>query len=148
MSKQLIVFTAAVMDLFHEGHANLLKQMQLEAMLRTGPMDGATWRTVVLIHDDRSTWTNKKRFPAQSLDHRMRNVILTGLVNEVCPVCTPDPAFGAFLNTFPHGTEFLFMRGDDWPEFPGRHELELLKVPMKIIPYTKGVSSSEIRSQL
>ncbi len=134
-----VVFTAAVMDLFHEGHANLLRAMRAEA----GP-DGLV---VVMLHSDHSTWLNKKRFPAQALDHRMQNLKMTDLASAIHPVYRQFPAFETIPVLYP-AAELLFMRGDDWPDFPGRGVLEALKIPMKIIPYTAGVSSSAIRSGL
>jgi hypothetical protein len=45
-----------------------------------------------------------------------------------------------------HG-DVLFMRGDDNLDFPGRHVLDDFAVPIEFVPYTDGVSSTEIRQE-
>ena len=39
------------------------------------------------------------------------------------------------------------MRGDDMPQFPGRGVCEEL-MPIKLLPYTQGVSSTMLRAEL
>jgi bifunctional ADP-heptose synthase (sugar kinase/adenylyltransferase) len=42
----------------------------------------------------------------------------------------------------------IFVRGDDWRDFPGRSDIEQLGIPIVLIPYTEGVSTSQIREDL
>ena len=45
------------------------------------------------------------------------------------------------------GQKALYVRGDDMPHFPGRGVVEPL-MPIKLLPYTQGVSSTMLRAQL
>ena len=45
------------------------------------------------------------------------------------------------------GQTALYVRGDDMPHFPGRSVVEPL-MPIKLLPYTQGVSSTMLRAQL
>jgi hypothetical protein len=40
----------------------------------------------------------------------------------------------------------MFVRGDDMPNFPSRQVVENL-MPIKLLPYTEGVSSTQIRKE-
>lgn len=125
------VVTVGCFDLLHEGHANLLRAMRKKG------------KVVVLVHDDASIWALKGRMPVQSIDHREHNLRLSGLVSEVLRVCSVDPAdylYDLFLNG-----DWLFMRGDDMPDFPGRTAVERSSVTIELIPYTENVSSSDRR---
>ena len=137
-----IVFTAAVMDLLHRGHINLLRAMRAEAG------DG---KVIVVLHDDRSTWLNKGIVPVQSLRRRFDCIQVTELVDttHICTELTPEKNFRELVSEARrNGHELLFMRGDDWKDFPARAVLEELNVPMKIISYTKDVSSTLLREDL
>jgi len=148
MSKPLtLVMTAAVMDLLHEGHLNLLQKMRDRGHL-----------TLVILHDGFTTFRNKRKLPIENLEKRTRNLIDTGLVDIIRYTFTESPA-GEFLDVV---TDFrtkrgfdgepawnvLFMRGDDWADFPARATLERLQVPIEFVPYTKGISTSRLRLKL
>lgn len=132
-----LVFTAAVMDLLHEGHLNLLKAMREEGDL-----------TLVILHDGFTTFENKRKLPIESLEKRTRNLIDTGLVDIIWHTFRKVPEFSRVKNRFGGKFELLFMRGDDWPTFPGKGELDSMGIEQKFVPYTKGVSSSLLRNQL
>ena len=142
MTKSKVVISAAVMDLCHKGHLNVLKAIREEAGI-----DG--W-TVMVIHDDKNIYDTKGKIPIQNLQQRMENIKLTGLIDEVLP--TFD--YLHLAKTFEYiiekyaGAEFVFMRGDDWNDFPASHVIRTHNIPIKFIPYTEGVSSTYIREQL
>lgn len=136
-NKKKVVFTAAVMDLFHEGHKNLLNKMREEA--------GEDGLVIVVLHDDYSTFLNKKRFPVQSLEHRAKNLVSTSLADNVFKAYQIEPidVFKIIIEGYSSVKyELTFMRGDDWQDFPGRAFLEKRNIAIKLIPYTKGISSS------
>lgn len=158
-----IVFTAAVMDCLHEGHVNLLNRMRVEA--------GADGKVAVILHDDKSTFENKKRFPVQSLRQRSKNLADSGLVNKIYLTEKADPSFdmvefikenqenykpaeivlqkiGVEPETVYSPLEFVYMRGDDWQDFPGRKVIEAFNIPIKFVAYTPGVSTTQIREDL
>lgn len=129
--------TVGVFDMFHEGHANLLTRMNELA-------DEVT----VFVHDCKSTYRNKGRFPVQELNHRMINIKSTKLAGKVVPVFDPDPGYAIFHQFRSESGSMVYVRGDDWPDFPGKNVVEDLGMDIKLIPYTEGISSTKIRSQL
>ena len=44
--------------------------------------------------------------------------------------------------------KIVYIRGDDWQDFPGKEVLEKHNIPIIFKPYTKGISSSLIRENL
>jgi len=144
--KKKIAITAGVFDCFHEGHANLLKYMNICAD-----------QVVVFLHDDLSTYQNKGRFTVQRLEHRSSNLFQSKLVTQVAHEYERNPGtqivdFVIKLIRNSYGTltlkDFVYIRGDDWQDFPGRNQIELAGIEVRLVPYTKGVSTTMIRNQL
>jgi len=130
--------TAGCFDMLHEGHVNLLKRMREHGT------------AIVLLLDDMAIFRAKGRFPVQEYEHRRHNLILAG-ADTVIPLHLADPSERiVFLvhNVSPPATLWRFFRGDDWPDFPGRVVLKRLGVPVTLVPYTQGVSSSMRRGEL
>lgn len=138
-NKQKVVFLAAVCDLTHEGHFNLFKKMR-----ETGK------KTIVILHDDASVFRIKNKIPIQNLEQRIANVKLTELIDEV--LCTyseePNREFEYIVKRY--GLENIeYFRGDDLTQgFPGQWYLEQEGVKITFLPYTKGVSSTQIRDEI
>ena len=132
-----LVFTAAVMDILHEGHINLLEKMRESGDL-----------VLVVLHDGFTTFKNKHKLPIESLEKRTRNLIDTGLVDIVRYTFEAEPieAFKKILKDY-NNFDLLFMRGDDWEKFPAKKTIEG-KVDIKYIPYTTGISSSNKKEML
>ena len=129
--------TVGCFDLLHRGHLNLLCELR-----RRG-------RVVVLVHDDTSIEANKGRPPAQPLEERVAALRATGNVDEVIRVDRPDPSFWLtwLFNESPRRNEpWVYVRGDDWPQFPGRDAVEQADVPIVLVPYTPGVSTTLLRA--
>lgn len=133
-----VVFTAAVMDLCHKGHLNLLKAMKKEGD-----------KVVVVLHDDKSIYETKGKIPIQSLSQRIENLKITGLVDDIRVTYSHEPIkeFNQILEDYKSET-LIFMRGNDWKQFPGRSVLDANNITIKFVPYTKGVSSTKIRKKL
>ena len=130
-----VVFTIGIMDMCHAGHLNLLRKMR-----ETGK------KTIVILHTDASCYRIKGKIPIQHLDTRMKNLEITGLVDEIRVTDNDDPTVDmqAMLKEYPH---CYFMRGDDNPKYPGYQFIEA-HIPHEYISYTKGVSSSRLRTWL
>ena len=139
-----IVMTAAVFDLCHRGHLNILKAMRAEA--------GVDGLVVVFLHDDKSIYDTKGKIPIQSFEQRKRNLEITELVDVIyCVSDYNDLAIGirmAYDEYFKKLDGAIWMRGDDWTDFPARKTIEELGIKIKFLPYTVGISSSLIRSGL
>jgi cytidyltransferase-like protein len=135
---EVVVFSAAIMDLMHEGHINLLNEMR-----------GTGDRTIMVLHDDASCFAIKGKVPIQSLAQRIRNLEISGLVDEILVADTIDPApqFGLIIGAN-YDNELIFMRGDDNLNPPGGWILDKMDIEQRYVHYTQGVSSTLIRDGL
>ena len=134
-----VVFAAAIMDLLHHGHINLLREMRV-----------AGDKVIVVLHDDASCYRIKGKIPVQNLRQRKANVRITGLADMVLTVRSTDPGrvFERVIRRY-RRHDLLYMRGDDLTEdFPGRWALDHHGVAIRFVPYTKDVSSTRLRDQL
>jgi len=135
-----IVFTIGVFDLLHEGHINLLERMRKEA--------GKDGLVACVVHDDESTWENKGKIPIQSLDRRMENLYTTGLVDMASETDNETIDFNIEMINSRSNSKIIYMRGDDWKDFPGRKTIEKLGIEIKFIKYTDNISSSKLKKWL
>lgn len=126
------VLTVGCFDMLHKGHMNLFR-----AMREYGDQN------VVGLHDDRSIWLNKGQMPVQSYQHRAHNLMLCGGADRVVMVVDADPSF--VISGLLAGGEWVYVRGDDWPDFPGRAAVEKAGARIVLVPYTKDISSAERR---
>jgi len=134
------ILNAGIYDLCHQGHLRLLERLRA--------MAGRRGRVVVVVHDDKSTFLIKGKIPIQALSQRIENLRITGLVDEVVVCESTDPA-EQFENVVERWQEVTYVRGDDMKyNFPGQWKLEEMTIPIVFLPYTKGVSSTQIRTQL
>ena len=134
-----LVFTCGGMDLLHEGHINLLNNMR-----ELGDI------TLVVLHDGFTTFKNKKKLPIESLEKRTRNLIDTGLVDIIRHTFEEEPitAFEKIIKDYGDKFELIFMRGDDWSEFPGIKVIRDNNIPIVYNKYTANISSSKLRNEL
>lgn len=141
-----IVFTVGCFDCLHEGHIDLFDRMAKAAGHKAGQYNNPHFW--VLIHDDYSIFQNKKRLPVQTLSHRSMNLDILKITHSIeVNHADPTPELRDFIKRFP-GRQLIFMRGDDWSDFPGRKYLEDSGVEIIFKKYTEGVSSSSIRENL
>ena len=67
--------------------------------------------------------------------------------NEVFCIAGTDPSnFMYCIIAIKENESAIYVRGDDMPNFPGRHVVEKY-MEIKLLPYTEGVSSTELRKQ-
>lgn len=143
MKKPKLILNAGIYDLCHRGHLNLLRRMREAA--------GTDGKIVIVLHDDRSCFEIKDKIPVQSLDRRRDNLDIVGVGDETELCFNADPAtnFESVWMRHRDTHDIVYMRGDDLTgDFPGRWMLDKIGVPIEFLPYTKGVSSSEIRKEL
>ena len=133
------VITVGVFDCLHEGHVNLLNEMQKKAD-----------KVIVIVHDDLSTFLNKNRFPVQDMQHRMKNLLTLVPFLEIHSVSEPDPSerIKKVIKERPQKETAVYMRGDDWNNFPGIAVVKQLGIPIEYVSYTTGVSTTQIRNEL
>jgi glycerol-3-phosphate cytidylyltransferase len=127
---------AGIYDMLHVGHINLLKRMRENCD-----------KVVVVLHDDKSCFLIKGKFPIQSLQRRKWQLKNCGLVDSIVVTRKTDPAkeFDKVIKKHKH---VVYMRGDDKLEFPGKWLLDKRGVETKFYPYTKDVSSSRMKKDL
>lgn len=130
-------FIAGVWDLLHEGHLAILRAIRAEVD-----------RLVVIIHDDESCFKIKDKVPIQDLDHRVRSLEISGLADEIIVTRSTDP-YKEFIQVVASYPNAEYYRGDDLTkDFPGQWLLEERGVKIHFLPYTRGVSSTQIRRTL
>jgi len=129
------VYTIGCFDLFHEGHRLLLQRMRQFGR-----------EVIVGVHDSRSIHKLKSRVPVDGTETRMINV--KRYADQVYCVSGTDPStFVTCIVYLRENETALYVRGDDMADFPSRHVVEEL-MPVKFLPYTNGVSSTQLRQEL
>lgn len=131
-----VVLSAAIMDLCHEGHLNVLREMR-----KLGE------KTIMVLHDDKACYKIKGKIPIQNIKQRVANIKITGLVDKVMVTKSVDP-HKEFLKVIKKYDNIVFLRGDDNADFPGRWIIDQYNIPVHFIKYTEGVSSTLIRKKL
>lgn len=135
MSK-IIGYTTGVFDLFHIGHLNVLKNAKKECDY-----------LIVGVTTDEEVENVKNKKPIIPFEERIEIVKAIRYVDEVVPEHNTDKL--AAWNTLKFNRIF---KGDDWKGTPkwNYYENEFTKNGVEVIyfGYTKGTSSTEIRSVL
>lgn len=129
------VYTIGCFDLFHRGHANLLRALREYGRF-----------IVVGIHDDNSYFQLKNKYPIDNLEKRMENLRPYVDMTFVIPSTEPTPFLRVMVS--PQDIEdktAVYVRGSDMPNFPGREWIESC-MPVHLIPRSEGVSSSLVRT--
>ncbi len=131
-----IVFTAGIFDMMHKGHLRLLRKMKEKGTV------------VVVLHDDRSCFLIKDKVPIQSLEQRVKNLEISGLVDHILVTESIDPAdqFGLIIGTYKNN--LLFIRGDDNKTYPGKWIVDQNNIKTELVKYTEGISSTKMRDEL
>lgn len=126
------IYTVGCFDLFHHGHVKLIQRMREFGK-----------KVIIGVHDSRSIYKLKKRVPIDSTEKRMMNVKKEA--DEVFCISGTDPSnFMTCIVNLAEGETALYVRGDDMKDFPSRDVVENL-MPIKFLPYTKGVSTTQLR---
>ena len=130
MSAPRVVYTGGVWDLLHVGHLRLLwASKALGDVLVVGVVSDAGCRAY------------KDVWPAEGMEIRMRAVARLGFVDVVVPQLGTDPTRN--LERF---RPDVMTHGSDWHRLREGHEtLERLGVEWVTLPYTDGVTSTQLR---
>lgn len=127
-----IVFTAGVWDILHRGHLNMLwESKQLGDVLIVG------------VVSDAGCMAYKGFTPNQNSQFRARQIENLGFVDVVVNQQGTNPT--KLLEQFQPD---IMTHGTDWAELKEGHEtLERLGIEWRLIPYTPGISSTELRKK-
>lgn len=128
-------YSVGCFDLQHDGHRILLENMRQYAS-----------RLVIGVHDDESIFRLKNRYPIDNTVRRIKNIKKYADVVYVIPGTDPTPYLDCMIDRRDADTS-VYIRGNDMPQFPGRQLVERL-LSIKLLPYTKGVSTTMLRKKL
>jgi len=134
--KPKVVMSMGVWDLFHIGHLNLLERAK-----KLGDI------LIVGVGSDYSVQLEprKKLKTYISSEDRLRIVSKNKDVDWAFLYGTYEDLEKSIEMIRPD----LYVRGDDWvKDFPGKRKLDELKIPVKLLSYTKGISSSSIKNRI
>jgi glycerol-3-phosphate cytidylyltransferase len=134
------LYTGGTFDLFHSGHVNFLKQCKMIS-------DHVT----ISLNSDEFIEKYKFKKPIISFEER-RNVLLScRYVDAVIENFGNEDSKGPILSIKPN----ILAIGDDWARKDYYQQmmftqkwLEDNNIVMVYIPYTKGISSTEIKKRL
>ena len=135
-----ILYTGGTFDVFHYGHMNFLRQCKSVAD-----------EVVVSLNTDEFILSYKKKKPILNYAEREHSLLGCKYVDRVVNNIGNEDSKLAILSVLPH----IVAIGDDWakkdyysqmkftPEW-----LEENKIVLIYIPYTRGISSTELRERI
>lgn len=137
--KYKIGYTCGVFDLFHVGHLNLLERCKEMCDY-----------LIVGVCDDQYVTTIKKKTPVYPEDQRIR--ILNALkVVDRAELVTIEETEDKMLALDKFHFDVLFS-GDDWKGseryLKTEKEFEKYGVSIEYLPYTQGISTTQIKNEL
>ena len=136
MAKYKVGFTVGTFDMFHVGHLNLFKQAK-----------EYFYYLIVAVHTDEWVMHCKNRPTVISYDDRAAIVEACRYVDKVVPNATRSKMEA--WEKYHFDVAFI---GDDWKgtDVWNKIETELKSVGCDTVyvPYTKGISTTEIRKKL
>lgn len=136
MAKYKIGYTTGVFDMFHVGHLNLLKKAKEQCDY-----------LIVGVSTDELVEQYKSKTPIIPFKDRLEIVSAIKYVDKVVPQFTMDK-YDAWQELHFN----VIFHGDDWKNTSVYNEIEakLRKEGVEFVyfPYTKGVSSTEIRDKI
>ena len=136
MAKYKVGFTVGTFDMFHVGHLNLFKQAKEYCDY-----------LIVAVHTDERVMHCKNRPTVISYDDRAAIVEACRYVDKVVPNATRSKMEA--WEKYHFDVAFI---GDDWKgtDVWNKIETELKSVGCDTVyvPYTKGISTTEIRKKL
>ena len=132
--KPKVVLTFMCADLFHIGHLNLLERAK-----RLGD---------VLVVGLPTHWTIKEHTKHKDMiftaEERLRIVQAIKYV-DFAFVYADVPALEKSVEIIKPD---LYVRGDDWFDFPGKQRIEELGIPITYLHYTDGISTTRIKKRI
>jgi len=138
-----VVFTGGTFDLFHSGHVKFLKQCKKIA--------GSDGRVVVSLNNDKFIEYYKGKPPVMSFDERKAVLMGCRYVDSVVENIGGADSKLAILNVLP---DFVVI-GDDWAKkdyYAQMHFtqawLDELKIVLCYVPYTQGVSTTDLKKRI
>ena len=138
-----IVYTGGTFDLFHSGHVAFLRSCK-----RIAGKDG---RVVVSLNTDEFIAAYKGKPPIMSFDERKAVLMACRYVDSVVANVGGEDSKPAIENVLP---DFVVI-GDDWARKDYYAQMQFTqdwldgnKIQLIYVPYTNGVSSTDIKARI
>jgi glycerol-3-phosphate cytidylyltransferase len=138
-----VVYTGGTFDLFHAGHVKFLRQCK-----RIAGLDG---RVVVSLNTDEFIEAYKGKAPVMSFDERKAVLMACRYVDSVVENIGGVDSKPAILNVLP---DFVVI-GDDWAKKDYYAQMQFtqawldeLKIVLCYVPYTAGISTTELKKRI
>jgi len=126
------VYIGGVFDLFHIGHLNLLKRANELGDVYVG----------VLTDEAASRY---KPRPVIPLDERIAIIKAIRYVTDAFPQYDTDPTLHGEIQLIEPD---ILLHGDDWNQVGGQQYMESRGRRTIFLPYTKGISSTDIKKRI
>ena len=138
-----VVYSGGTFDLFHAGHVKFLRQCK-----RIAGLDG---RVVVSLNTDEFIEAYKGKAPVMSFDERKAVLMACRYVDSVVENIGGVDSKPAILNVLP---DFVVI-GDDWAKKDYYAQMQFtqawldeLKIVLCYVPYTQGVSTTDLKKRI
>ena len=134
------LYTGGTFDVFHYGHMNFLKQCKKLAD-----------EVIVSLNTDDFIFKYKKNFPILSYKEREQSLLGCKYVDKVVENIGCQDSKPAILNVKPD----IIAIGDDWASknyfeqmMFTQEWLDNNEIVLVYVPYTKGISTSDIKNRI
>tara|TARA_R100000008_G_C3550379_1_gene150057 strand:+ start:555 stop:998 length:444 start_codon:yes stop_codon:yes gene_type:complete len=135
-----VLYTGGTFDLFHFGHVNFLMQCSKIAD-----------KVVVSLNTDEFIEQYKKNKPIMSYKERERSLRHCKFVDDVIPNIGGADSKPAILSVRPD----IVAIGDDWAQRDYYEQMQFTQdwldeqnIVLVYVPYTRGISASEIKNRI
>jgi cytidyltransferase-like protein len=130
MAKRIL--TLVVCDILHDGHLNLFYEASKLGDLYVGI--ASNWQHEI----------TKNKPVIMNLESRLRILSACKYVHLAYAYATDDDNRKMIEAIKPD----LYVRGDDWKDFPMKDKIDEMKIPIKYLKYTQGISSTQIKEAI
>jgi len=140
ISTQKVLYTGGTYDILHFGHMNFLKQCKL-----------ISDKVIVSLNTDEFVYQFKGAAPIMSYEERRKSLLHSNYVDDVVPNIYGQDSKPTILKVNPQ----IIAIGDDWAYKDYFKQmnftlewLEEQGIVLVYIPYTKGISTTEIKKRI
>ncbi len=139
----MIIYTGGTFDILHFGHINFLKKCKNIA--------GPEGKVIVSLNTDEFIQAYKGKAPIMTFEERKRSLEEIGFVDEIVPNVGGADSKPAIEKAAPD----MIIIGSDWARKDYYKQMQFTQdwlddhgIMLCYIPYTKGVSTTEIKRRL
>lgn len=141
----MITISLGTFDILHSGHVKLFK--------RCRELAGKD-KVIIGLNTDEFILSYKGKAPIMTYEERKEMILEVGLVDEVVPNDQTIKGSSAIQTVIESGAKLIVV-GSDWAkkDYPAQlgttwDELQELGISVCFVPYTKNISTTEIKRRL